>query len=153
MVATDALIEAMNTAPYRAAEIPAGNAIGSARALAKFYAALIGEVDSVRLLKPETVAAARQPRTDALKGPPPFDNLPGAGSPQRFGLGFELPRPILPMFGDGSLGHPGAGGRVAYCHPEKGFAVAYACNNLYWNGQTADPRWVPWATALSEIAG
>jgi CubicO group peptidase (beta-lactamase class C family) len=152
MVTTDALIEAMNTASYRAAEIPAGNGVGNARSLARFFAALIGEVDGVRLLSREMICEARRPRTDHLKGPPPFDQLPGGASPQRFGLGFELPRSILPMFGEGSLGHPGAGGRLAYAHPEKAMAVAYACNNLYWNGQTTDPRWAPWMSALAELA-
>ncbi len=152
MVATDCLIELMNTDPFRAAEVPAGNGVGNARSLAKMYAACIGEVDGVRLLRPETLAMARAPRTDALAGPPPFDAMPRAGAPQRFGLGFELPRTILPMFGEGSFGHPGAGGRVAYAHPEKGMAAAYVCNNLFWNGQTADPRWVGWSDALQRIA-
>lgn len=153
MVATDALIEAMNTEPFRAAEIPAGNGVGDARSLARMYAACIGEVDGVRLLSAAGMDRARQPQTDHLSGPPPFDRVAPGSSPQRFGLGFELPRSILPMFGEGSFGHPGAGGRVAYAHPERGFAVAYACNNLFWNGQTADPRWVDWSEALREIAG
>ncbi|HZZ37142.1 MAG TPA: serine hydrolase domain-containing protein [Caulobacteraceae bacterium] len=153
MVATDALIEAMNTAPYRAAEVPAGNGIGNARSLARLYAAAIGPVDGIRLLSFETLDRARRPQTDHLKGPHPFDGPVAGGSPQRFGLGFELPRSILPMLGEGSFGHPGAGGRVAYAHPEKGIAVAYVCNNLLWNGQTADPRWTGWSEALREIAG
>jgi hypothetical protein len=57
------------------------------------------------------------------------------------------------MLGEGSFGHPGAGGRYAFAHPEKGFAVAYICTNLVWDGVTADPRWVPWNAALLEIAG
>jgi CubicO group peptidase (beta-lactamase class C family) len=152
MVTTDVLIEAMNTDPYRAAEIPAGNGVGNARSLARFYAACIGAVDGVRLLRPETVDLARTPRTDTLTGPPPFDRPPPGGAPQRFGLGFELPRATLPMFLPGAFGHPGAGGRVGCAHPESGLAVGYACNNLFWNGQTADPRWVPWSEALREIA-
>ena len=51
--------ERWNTRPYRSAEIPSSNGIGSARALARTYAACIGEVDGVRLLDEQTVAAAR----------------------------------------------------------------------------------------------
>jgi CubicO group peptidase (beta-lactamase class C family) len=42
----------------QAAELPASNGIGTARGLARMYAALIGEVDGVRLLTPETLASA-----------------------------------------------------------------------------------------------
>ena len=87
---TDALIDVMATREGRAVEIPAGNGIGNARGLARAYAAAIGEVGGVRLLKAETLAKARVSRTDQL---PPLLKLPaGNGDPQRFGLGFELPR-------------------------------------------------------------
>jgi CubicO group peptidase (beta-lactamase class C family) len=151
MVATDSLIDHMNLESYRAAEIPAGNGVGDARSLARMYAACVGEVDGVRLLSPTTVDLARTPRTDELSGPTPFDKLAPSASPQRFGLGFELPRTIMPMAGAGSFGHSGAGGRIAFAHLEKQIAVAYACNNLLWNGQTADPRWSAWGEALREI--
>ena len=42
--------------------------------------------------------------------------------------------------------------RLAFAHPEKGYAVAYACNNLVWDGQSPDPRWIGWLSALREIA-
>jgi DNA-binding protein H-NS len=51
-----------------------------------------------------------------------------------------------------SFGRPGAGGRLAFARPEKGYAVAYACNNLVWDGQSRDPRWIGWLSALREIA-
>jgi CubicO group peptidase (beta-lactamase class C family) len=128
-------------------ELPAANGVGTARALARIYAATIGEVDGVRLLSPESVDRARAPRTDALGPPPPLPAI--GGPPQRFGLGFELPRPIVPMLGEGSFGHPGAGGRLAYAHPESGLAVAYVCNSMLWDNQTSDPRWA-WNEALQE---
>jgi CubicO group peptidase (beta-lactamase class C family) len=139
MVTTEALIDLMTERAGRAAVVPAGNGVASARALARLYAACVGEVDGVRLLSPATVERARRPHTDHLDGPPPF--LVRGGAPQRFGLGFELPRPTLPMLGAGSFGHPGAGGRLAFAHPEKGLAVGYACSNLVWDGQNPDPRW------------
>jgi hypothetical protein len=118
--------------------------------LAKLYAACIGPVDGIRLLSAGAVARARMPQTDHLSGPTPL--VARGGAPQRFGLGFELPRETLPMLGPGSFGHPGAGGRLAFAHPEKGYAVAYACNNLVWDGQSPDPRWTGWLSALREIA-
>jgi CubicO group peptidase (beta-lactamase class C family) len=35
--------------------------------------------------------------------------------------------------GPGSYGHPGAGGSVAFAHPEKGIAVAYVMNKMATN--------------------
>ncbi len=56
------------------------------------------------------------------------------------------------MLGEGSFGHPGAGGRLAYAHPESGYAVAFVCNNMLWDDRTPDPRWA-WNEPLSKIAG
>lgn len=47
-----------NSPEVQAAELPASNGIGTARALARMYAALVGEVDGVRLFTPETLASA-----------------------------------------------------------------------------------------------
>lgn len=151
MEATNELIEIMTTPEGRAAEIPAGNGVGNARSLARMYAACIGEVDGVRLLRPETLEAARTPQTDSLSGPPPLPPAPKADS-QRFGLGFELPRRLIPLLGTGSFGHPGAGGRIGFANPDSGFAVGYACNGMLWDGRNPDPRWVGWMSALREVA-
>jgi CubicO group peptidase (beta-lactamase class C family) len=150
MVATDELIDLMLRPEGLTPEIPAGNGVGDARSLARMYAATIGEVDGVRLITPETMEALRRPRTDELKGPGPFPSAP-AGEVQRFGLGVELPRRLLPMSGPGAFGHPGAGGRVGFADPERGLAVGYACNGMLWDGRNPDPRW-GWMTALNEAA-
>jgi CubicO group peptidase (beta-lactamase class C family) len=150
MAATDQLIDLMNAPFALAAEVPAGNGVGNARAQARMYAACLDEVDGVRLLKPETVEAMRAPRTDHLKGPPP---LPPAadGEAQRFGLGFELPRRLIPLLGPTSFGHPGAGGRLAFADPASGLAVGYACNGMLWDGRHPDPRWA-WLEPLRAVA-
>ncbi len=148
--ATEELIDLLNTPAGRAAEVPAANGVGNARSLARLYAACIGEVDGVRLLKPETVARLRTPQTDHLRGPPPLP--PVAEDAQRFGLGFELPRRLLPMLGPGSFGHPGAGGRLGFADPERGCAVGYACNAMLWDGRNPDPRWA-WMAPLSNSLG
>jgi CubicO group peptidase (beta-lactamase class C family) len=150
MTSTEDLIALLLTRAGRAAVIPAANAIGSARSLARMYAACIGQIDDVRLLSAAAITRASVPQTDHLNGPPPL--VIRGGAPQRFGLGFELRRETLPMLGPDSFGHPGAGGRLAFAHPEKGYAVAYACNNLVWDGQSPDPRWIGWLSAPREIA-
>lgn len=146
-------LELINSREAHAAELPFGNGIANARAMAKMYAACIGEIDGVRLLTPETVNRVRESQTEGLAAPDSLRPLVGPG-PQRFGLGFELPRPIEPMLGAGSFGHGGAGGRMAFAHPESGTAVAYVCNSMLWDGLTGpDQRWLPWTKALHDALG
>jgi len=62
----------LNSRVIHATEIPAGNGIANARSLARMYAATIGEVDGVRLLRRDSVNRARSPQTDGLGQPEPF---------------------------------------------------------------------------------
>ncbi|MCP3803810.1 beta-lactamase family protein [Allokutzneria sp. A3M-2-11 16] len=141
----------LNTREGRAAEIPSMNAVGDAHSLARMYAATIGEVDGVRLLSEESARRARTPQTDSLSAPAPL-NLMRMPFPQRFGLGYELARPGEPMLGSTSFGHSGAGGRLAFADPESGHAVGYTCSNMTWNPMAgADPRWLPWTAALTQV--
>ena len=138
----------LNSRAAHAAEIPSANGIGNARSLAKMYAATFGEIDGVRLLKAKSVDRARVPQTDTLAQPFPFSKLP-TPYPLRFALGYELDRLGSPMLGAGSFGHAGAGGRLAYAHPESGTAVGYVCNNMAWDYAAGpDARWTPWTEAL-----
>jgi CubicO group peptidase (beta-lactamase class C family) len=143
----------INTREAHAAELPFGNGIANARSLAKMYAACTGEIDGVRLLTPETVELVRESQNEGLTAPSSLMALAGPG-PQRFGLGFELPRAIEPMLGAGSFGHAGAGGRMAFAHPESGTAVAYVCNSMLWDGISGpDQRWLGWTKALHDAIG
>ncbi len=138
----------LNRRETHVAEIPSLNGIGNARSLAKMYAAIIGEMDGVRLLSRDTVERARKPQTDGLPEiePGPY--------PLRFALGYELSRTGSPMLGTGSFGHAGAGGRLGFVHPESGIAVGYVCNNMLWDyTRGPDDRWLPWSKALREVAG
>jgi CubicO group peptidase (beta-lactamase class C family) len=56
-------LDVVNSSTYRAAEVPAVNGHGTARAIARFYGGLAagGELEGVRLFRPETVEAALQP--------------------------------------------------------------------------------------------
>ncbi len=51
----------LNLREVLVAEIPSGNGVSDARSLARLYAAVIGEVDGVRLLRSETLERARAP--------------------------------------------------------------------------------------------
>ena len=97
---TAELIEDMNNREARAAEVPAGNGIADAASLAKMYAAMIGEVDGVRLLKPETVEKARTLRTGAMSPAGDFAKLQ-FGAPTRYGLGYEFARDVTADAGPG----------------------------------------------------
>ncbi|MEU6402981.1 serine hydrolase domain-containing protein [Streptomyces sp. NPDC046985] len=121
-----------NDPAYRAAVLPASNAVATADGLARFYAALIGEVDGgVRLFAPETAALARR---EAAAGP---DRV--LVVPTRFGLGYMLHSSASPLLGPGSFGHPGRGGALGFADPESGIAFGYVTNG-FRGGVTADPR-------------
>lgn len=144
--------EALGTRQGRAAELPGAGGIGNARSLSRMYAALVGPVDGVRLLSPQTVDRARTSCNEHLAPPPPLDGGDSSGR-SRFGLGFELPRPGLPMLGGGSFGHAGAGGRLGMARPESGLAVGYVCTAMSWEPAAGpDPRWTDWTEAVVTAA-
>ncbi|MFI7410811.1 serine hydrolase domain-containing protein [Streptomyces sp. NPDC049627] len=120
-----------NDPAYRAAALPATNGIATADALARFYAALIGEVDGVRLFDPATLELAR---TEESAGP---DRVLVVGT--RFGLGYMLHGTASPLLGPGSFGHPGRGGALGFADPETGIAFGYVTNG-FRRTVTADPR-------------
>lgn len=111
-----------NGRDVHAAEIPAANGIGTARSLARMYAACLGDVDGVRLLSSATVDRVRTTRTD---GPDACLIVPTT-----FGFGFMTHGMLTPMAGPGSFGHAGAGGSLAFGHPESGLAFAYVMNQM-----------------------
>ncbi|MGW5465684.1 serine hydrolase domain-containing protein [Streptomyces sp. NPDC003996] len=114
----------------QAAELPASNGIGTARALARMYAALIDEVDGVRLLAPATLASATEEQASGK------DQVMLV--PSRFSAGYMLPTEANPMIGPSSFGHTGRGGSLAFADPEHGVAFGYAMNNII--GGTHDVR-------------
>ena len=111
-----------------AAEMPSSNGVGTARAIARLYAALIGEVDGRRLLAPATVERAARVR---VAGP---DRV--IGLPMSFGLGFMTPPPAGP---EGSFGHAGAGGSLGMADPGDEWALGYVMNQMQL-GLTGDAR-------------
>ncbi len=118
--------DAVNSAEWRRAEIPAANGHGTARSLARIYGALAcgGEVDGVRILDGETIERAIEVQAE---GP---DAVLG-GMPMRFGLGFMLRSPIMPLSpSPRAFGHPGAGGSIGMADPDAGVSFGYTPNKL-----------------------
>ena len=128
-----------NERPFHAAEIPAANGITNARSLARMYAACIGEVDGVRLLRPDTLA-----RATAVQSAGEDMVL---GYETRYATGFQLSFPFRPMAGEGSFGHYGMGGSVGFAVPEKRLAFAFVMNQMLPSGGV-DPR----TRSLVEVA-
>jgi CubicO group peptidase (beta-lactamase class C family) len=120
-----------NRRELHAAELPSSNGIGTARAIARCWAAVIGDVDGVRLLRPETVAAACVVQSD---GPDAVLVLP-----TRFGLGVMLPPALSLAAGPRALGHPGAGGSLGLADPDAEIGFGYVMNQMAV-GVTGDRR-------------
>jgi CubicO group peptidase (beta-lactamase class C family) len=111
-----------NSRAVRAAEIPAANGVTDARSLARMYAALVSDVDGVRLLSPEQVALATTQRTS---GP----NTVLLDMDIQFGLGFMVPSTMMPLE-PGTFGHFGAGGSVGWADPTAGLGMGYVMNRM-----------------------
>lgn len=111
-----------NSPEVQAAELPASNGIGTARGLARMYAALIGEVDGVRLFTSDTLASATKEQANGR------DEVLVA--PSRFSTGYMLPTEDNPMTGPCSFGHTGRGGSLGFADPEHGIAFAYVMNHI-----------------------
>ncbi|WP_328413591.1 beta-lactamase family protein [Streptomyces violaceus] len=121
-----------NDPAYRAAALPATNAIATADGLARFYATLIGDTAGAsRLFTPETVELAR---AEQSAGP---DRVLVVGT--RFGLGYMLHGSASPFLAPGSFGHPGRGGALGFADPESEIAFGYVTNG-FRKTVTADPR-------------
>ncbi|MEU2337522.1 serine hydrolase domain-containing protein [Streptomyces sp. NPDC006654] len=119
-----------NSAEVQAAEIPASNGICTARGLARMYAALVGEVDGVRLFSPGTLAAATAEQAAGVDKVIMF--------PVRFASGYMLPVETSPLTGPRAFGHPGRGGSLGFADPEHGVAFGYVMNSIVEGAE--DPR-------------
>jgi CubicO group peptidase (beta-lactamase class C family) len=122
-------------------ELPAGNGVGTARAMARAYSAF-AEGGADLGLTPETF--------EAITALPPTDHPKDEviGIPTYFSLGFLRPGPEL-WFGSSPRAFcaPGAGGSFAFADPDAHLGYAYAMNKLdfYYND---DPREKPLRDAV-----
>ncbi|MGI5271536.1 serine hydrolase domain-containing protein [Nonomuraea sp. CA-218870] len=116
----------------QAAELPATNGICTARALARFYAALIGEVDGHRILTPAALAAATAEQAAGL------DRV--LRVPVRIGTGFGLPTPDAYWYAPAAFGFGGMGGSIGFADPESGLAFGYVMNRIRQGPDTRAAR-------------
>ncbi|TWE11295.1 serine hydrolase domain-containing protein [Rudaeicoccus suwonensis] len=92
--------------------------IGTARGLAKLYAALISSVDgSEPLFTPATAAAVAQIQTNGLD--------PVLGFHKPWAVGFHSYGQIYPTLAVGAFGHSGAGGQQALVDPANELSYAF----------------------------
>ena len=105
-------------------ELPAGNGVGTARAIARAYSAF-AEGGAEIGITPETFARVTAPPDVAH----PVDEV--LGVPSYFSLGFLRPGPDS-SFGSSprALGAPGAGGSFAFADPDAHLGYAYIMNKL-----------------------
>jgi CubicO group peptidase (beta-lactamase class C family) len=111
---------------FQRAVIPAGNAVMTAHALARIHAALIGEVDGVRLLSPDQLKLATTLQTSE-----PDKILMGQAVPKA--LGYWLGNnPGAPALGNDRhvFGHTGLGGMIGFADPIQDFTFALVKNRL-----------------------
>ena len=121
-------VSGMNTPERRAQPIVSFGGIGSASALAKFYAMLAngGQLDGQTFFSEETVAWMTATLADSM------DRV--FQIPTAFSAGFmKDPRTAMRrLFGTspGAFGHPGAGGVHAFADPENRLSFAYVMNQM-----------------------
>jgi CubicO group peptidase (beta-lactamase class C family) len=111
------------------AERPAGGGVTNGRSLARMYAALLGEVDGIRLVSADQLEQARRcsaAGTDVV-----------LGTPVARGLGYMVHDAGQELVGQGSFGHMGAGGSFGVADPARGLAIGYVMNRMC---MSEDPR-------------
>ncbi len=113
------------------AQLPAANGIGTAEALARFYAMLeqggvltLPERGEVRLLRPETVE-------DMTRVHVRTDMDLSSHLPSSYGLGVIVGGVFAPYDRPGVFGHSGQQCTISYADPSLGLAVAYVTNGLH----------------------
>lgn len=123
---TTEIVQRFSRASTLTAQIPAANMIGTADALARFYAMLErgGTLDGVRVLRAETVREAT--RMHVQVGLDRTLQFPAA-----YGLGFQIDGPLEPFNEPGVFGHTGQQCTIGYADPARGLAVAYVTNGLH----------------------
>lgn len=111
-----------NRTDFLTSDVPAGGTV-SARAVARLYAALLGEVDGIRLISPERLRAIS---AVAVEG---TDQV--FGNTARMSLGYSLGRPTEnPSDSSTAFGWSGVGGSHASADAATGIALAVTKNRF-----------------------
>jgi CubicO group peptidase (beta-lactamase class C family) len=126
----------------RELEVPSGNAVGTARAIARAYSVFATGGRELRL-RAETLELLAAPAVPPTRG---FYDECLRGEVQ-FSLGFMKPSASLPFGSAASFGAPGAGGAFGFADPAAGVGYGYVTSQM---GTTlsGDPRDVALRLAL-----
>jgi CubicO group peptidase (beta-lactamase class C family) len=108
------------------------------------YAALIGEIDGVRLVREEQLRAATERQTEGTDKVLFFETA--------FGLGFMLNSAFSPYGGPLGFGHAGAGGSLGFADPETGIGFGYVMNRMMQN-LSGDQRTIGLINSCYEAVG
>ncbi len=139
--------DAVNTAGWRQAEIPAANGHGNARSVVRAQTALAngGRAFGVELL---SAAGCRRILEEQIHG---VDLL--FGFPLRFGMGYAFPSENLPFApSDTSMFWGGAGGSTIVVDLERHVCLSYVMNRMS-NSLMGDPRGTDLGKAVYECLG
>jgi len=138
----------LDRSEYRRLEFPAGGALGSARDIARAYAAFVAEPPELGLSPATLDELTKAPRPPARGWHDEVLKVDTA-----FSLGFARPHGEF-RFGSSfrAFGHPGAGGSFAFGDPDRGVAFAYVMNRLGFH-LNDDPREKPLRDALYRCVG
>ena len=123
-------------------EVPSGNAVGTAQAIARAYSVFAtgGHDLSLRQETLDLLAAPAIPPTRGF-----FDECMKANV--QFSLGFMKPSSVWPFGNSSSFGSPGAGGALGFADPVAGVGYAYVTSQM-GTRLTGDPRDVAIRKAL-----
>lgn len=117
--------EALNDPAVLALELLWMDAMISADALCTAYAALLGEVRGVRLVRPESIAPLAERHSWSAR-----DLI--MQKPMGWTQGFLKEEGGVFSPHPRAFGHPGAGGALGWADPEAGLAIGYVMNHMDW---------------------
>ncbi len=126
------------TREWRAAEIPSANGFGNARSVARIHSALAcgGTVDGVRLMSEAGVERVLEEQT--------YGEDLVLGMPIRFGMGFALKAPLMPISPNERVFFWGGwGGSLAVIDLDAQVSIAYVMNRMEPPELTGDTRALP----------
>ena len=126
-------------------DVPSGNAVGTARSLARAYSVFATGGKQLGL-RAETLALLAAPAIPPSRG---FFDECLKGEVQ-FSLGFMKPSPAWPFGGVHAFGSPGAGGSLGYADPDAGVGYAYVTSQM-GTRLTGDPRDIALRRALDTV--
>lgn len=127
-------------------EVPSGDGVGTARAIARAYSVFATGGRELQL-RPETLDALSAPAIPATHGG--FYDECMMGDIQ-YSLGFMKPGPTWPFGNEGSFGFPGSGGSLGYADPKAGIGYGYVTSQM-GTTLTGDPRDLALRNALYSI--